>query len=140
MLTTSIHADLTKYRPKIAGGLTARTLACIALALATAVLIAAWAWFALGVGTDSIGIVVFVAVIPFWAIGFLEPEGMKFERWLPLWLRHNFGDDELVYGNGARYEAAGLTGMPAAAREGHEISRAYRKFRLTRGFERWPDA
>ena len=88
MLTTNIHADLTKYRPKIVGGLTARTLACIVLALATAVAIAAVAWLAFGAGADSVGIIIFVAVIPFWSIGFLEPDGMRFEHWLPLWMRH----------------------------------------------------
>ena len=138
MLTTNIHADLTKYRPKIVGGLTARTLACIVLALATAVAIAAVAWLAFGVGADSVGIIVFVAVIPFWSIGFLEPDGMRFERWLPLWMRHNFGGDELVYENRSRYEEAGFGGLTHRGRRAHAVSKAYGRYRGKRGFERWP--
>ena len=64
MLTTNIHADLTKYRPKVIGGLTMRTFTCIVLALATAIALGAWSWFALGADSDAIGIVIFIAVIP----------------------------------------------------------------------------
>lgn len=104
-----VHRDLTKYRAKVVGGLTARTLACVAAAVGASVGAALVSELVLHIDFDNVSWLAYALSLPFWAAGFWRPHGMTAEEWLPLWLRHASGADRLTYDTAARYEAAGLT-------------------------------
>ena len=106
MLSVEIHRDLTRYRAKVVGGLTARSLACTAAALLAGVAAYGWLTWALEIPFEEVSILVYGVTLPFWALGFLEPQGMRPERWLPLWVRQHFGASRLTYDNAARLRRA----------------------------------
>lgn len=135
MLSVPIHKDLTDYRPKVFFGLTTRTLVCVALALVSAVALALWAYFALGIPFARMRVAVFLASAPFWALGFMRPNGLVFEKWLPLFIRYRFGDSELTYVNGKRYGVESLVGGEGKARD--VVTKTYKKLRQQRTIERW---
>ena len=106
MLSIAVHRDLTRYRAKVVGGLTARSLACTAAALLTGAAAYGWLTWALGLPFEEVSILIYASTMPLWALGFLEPGGMRPERWLPLWLRQHFGRSRLTYENTSRLRAA----------------------------------
>ena len=156
MLSVEIHRDLTRYRAKVVGGLTARSLACTAAALLAGVAAYAALVLALGLPFDEASVAIYACTLPLWALGFWEPQGMRPERWLPLWLRHRSTRARLAYGTRDRYLRA-LAGTDASATtttttstatttatttatEGgrRDTSDAYTRFcRHRRGIERW---
>jgi len=132
MLSVAVHKDVAEYQPKIIGKLTARTLICVGGALAFSVIGGCYIYFVLGLSvTDNIGIVYAVS-LPFWLCGFYRPKGMKFEEFLPLWIRHKLSDNRLFY-------------MPSmmklgyveknSERKGMRYDKRYRKFIKSRGIE-----
>lgn len=133
MLSAEIHSDLTRYRAKVVGGLTARTLACVAAALATGVAVGCYLTLVLGLEYEQVSPVIYASTMPLWALGFWEPDGMRPEQWLPLWLRHRGRASRLTYDTGGRMRAA-----YDCERGTHVASKAYRKFgRRQRGVELW---
>ena len=133
MLSAEIHKDLTRYRAKVVAGLSARTLACVAAALATGVAVGGYLTWVLGLEFEQVSIVIYASTIPLWALGFWEPSGMKPERWLPLWLRHQGSASRLTYSNRGRYLAA-----YDVERRAHVTSKAYQAFsKKQRGIELW---
>lgn len=133
MLTAEIHKDLTRYKAKVVAGLSARTLACVAAALATGVAVGAYLTWVLGLEFEQVSIFIYASTIPLWALGFWEPSGMKPEKWLGLWLRHQGARSRLSYSNRGRM-------MAAYDEEGrtHATSKAYRSFaKGQRGIELW---
>ena len=150
MLSVEIHRDLTRYRAKVVGGLTARSLACTAAALLAGVAAYAALVLALGLPFDEASVAIYACTLPLWALGFWEPQGMRPERWLPLWLRHRGARARLAYGTRERYgralseadaTAATTTTMTTTrTTEGgtRGTSDAYARFcRRQRGIERW---
>lgn len=98
MLTLPIQKDLAEYEPKIIGKFTKRTLICTACALAASLLMAFYLNSVICVGIDDWGWLVVLIAVPFWAVGFWKPDGMKAEVWLPLFAKH-LGPDTIVYRN-----------------------------------------
>ena len=141
MLNVEIHRDLTDFRPKVVGGLTARSLACTAAALATGVAAYGWLTWALGLPFEEVSILIYASTLPLWALGFLEPGGMRPERWLPLWLRQHSGAARITYDSAGRLRAALGTDddtMGAVYETGRETGREYERFaRRQRGIELW---
>ena len=140
MLSVEIHRDLTRYRAKVVGGLTARSLAFTCAALATGVAAYGLLTWVLGLDFEEVSLAVYAATVPLWALGFLEPAGMRPERWLPLWLRQHGGGARLTYGTAARFAAAAdePTGHETTKGGSDAESRAYRAFaRRQRGIELW---
>lgn len=136
MLSVSIHRDLTKYKPKVFLGLTARTLIFTALAIAASVGLGAYLYYAQGIAYDEANIPIMAVSLPFWALGFIHPLGLELEEWLPLWLRHTFGTTKLFYSTKARYEASCLIARTSSRKERHaRLSKAYRWLRRRRGIE-----
>lgn len=137
MLSVEIHKDLTRYRAKVAGGLTARTMACIACAIGASVAVGCYSWLVLGIPFDDVSWAAYACSLPFWALGFWRPLRMGVEEWLPLWWRHNAGQSRLAYDNSGRYLQAGLI-RPMTERDARAISKAYRKCAARqRGIELW---
>ena len=136
MLYASVHKDLTKYKPKIIAGLSMRTLLCIVCAIGFSVLIGAYAWFVLGLDFDHFSYAAIILSIPFWLLGFWEPEGMALEKWLPLKLRHEFGTSQLKYSVRERYESEGL--LPTQNERNIHVNNEYRRFaKKQRALELW---
>lgn len=99
MLTLPIQKDLAKYEPKIVGKFTKRTLVCTVCAIAAALLMAFYLNAVICVDIDDWGWLVVAIAVPFWAVGFWKPDGMKAEQWLPLWAKHVIGQDVIEYRN-----------------------------------------
>lgn len=99
MLSLPIQKDLAQYEPKIIGKFTKRTLICTICALSASLLMAFYLNAVICVGIDDWGWLVVAIALPFWAFGFWKPDGMKAEAWLPLWAKHAFGQDAIVYRN-----------------------------------------
>ena len=141
MLSIAVHRDLTRYRAKVVGGLTARSLACTAAALLVGAATYGWLTWALGLPFEEVSLLIYASTLPLWALGFLEPQGMRPERWLPLWLRQHSKRARLAYGTRERYEAAyGDTEKTTTTVKGgtHGTSDTYRRFaQRTRAVERW---
>ena len=106
------------------GGLSARALAFSALALACGLAVGGYLTWVLGLPYESVSVLIYASTIPLWALAFWEPDGMRPERWLPLFLRHHLGASMLTYGTRGRYATAyetnGRRGQdpPASARHG----------------------
>lgn len=138
MLSAEVHKDLTRYHAKVVAGLSARTLACVAAALATGVAVGGYLTWVLGLEYEQVSILIYASTIPLWALGFWEPSGMRPERWLPLWLRHQGSTSRLTYDNAARMRAAYDTDEKRKEARSHVTSKAYQEFaRHQRGIELW---
>ena len=136
MLSAGVHKDLTQYRAKVVGGLTLRTLTCIACALGMSAGTAAYAWFVLGIDFDDISFLVYGVSIPFWLLGFFRPDGMEFEEWLPYWWRHNVGSDRLTYDSDRRLRSE-WEGAEALEPTTRATTAEYEKLTGLRGIESW---
>ncbi|ERL06709.1 PrgI family protein [Olsenella profusa] len=139
MLSSPVHKDLTKYRPKIVAGLSSRTLSCVALAVGVAVGLGCYFWFVLGIPYDNVSFLVYAASMPFWGLAFWRPSGMTPEEWLPLWWRQGRPTNRLSYDNAERYRSWGLLGGHEDAAEDESPWRhGYLRFaRHQRGIELW---
>lgn len=129
MLSLPIQKDLAEYEPKIVGKLTKRTLVCTACAIGSGLVIAFYLNAIVCVDIDDWGWLVVVAALPFWAVGFWKPDGMKAEEWLPLWAKHALGRDSIEYRSAwhldtFRKEMEDVRKKEGAAAPGH-IDRAF---------------
>lgn len=126
MLSVSVHKDITEYTEKVAGKLSARTLACVAGGLATSVAAAAALNLALGVQPSDATLPVAACSMPFWLAGFWRPHGLKAEEFLRLWLAHARRPGPLVYRP---------TSLPCPWLGGAARDRAYAKRMRRKGAE-----
>lgn len=134
MLSAEVHKDLTRYRAKVVGGLSARALAFSALALACGLAVGGYLTWVLGLPYESVSVLIYASTIPLWALAFWEPDGMRPERWLPLFLRHHLGASRLTYETRGRYDAAYET----SGRRANATSKEYQAFsKRQRGIELW---
>ena len=133
MLSAEIHKDLTRYRAKVVGGLSARALVCSALALACGLAVGGYLTWVMGLPYESVSVLIYASTIPLWALGFWEPDGMRPERWLPLFCRHHLGASRLTYETWTRYATA-----YDEERRRRVTSREYQAFaKRQRGIELW---
>lgn len=136
MLTVTINSDITEYRPKVAFGLTLRTIGCIAAALGCSIAIGALLVGAFGVAPAAVVPLFWVPAAPCALVGFVTPHGMPFERFAPLWLRHRYGRHRLSYASpdaNPRLERLDERRRHRADRE----ERIYRKLAGSKGVELW---
>ena len=129
MLSVAVHKDIGEYEPKIVGKLTVRSLVCTALALISALAIGAYSWFILGISTDYSMYAIFTVALPIWMAGFWRPKGMKAEKFIPLWLIHNFSNNRLHLIS-TPYKAFSTT-----KKERTRISKDYRRIIRLRAIE-----
>lgn len=105
MLSVPVHKDITEYREKVVGKLSARTLACTAGGLCASVAAAAATYFGLGIEVADAALPVMACSMPFWLLGFWRPKGLAPERFAPLYLAHLLGDGRLAYAAGGGWPA-----------------------------------
>jgi hypothetical protein len=124
MLSVTIHKDISEYQEKVVGKLSARTLACVAGGLLASIAAAAGVYFGLGIPVsdgDSAGHGRLDAVL---ARRLLAPQGMKAEKFLPLYIEHAMGDGKLAYSTAPRMgSVAGKVKCPKTDRKARKKSR-----------------
>lgn len=137
MLTVQVHKDVTEYQPKIVGGFTGRTLACLGGAMAGAAAVGCLCALVLHIDVDMAMPLIWIGAAPACLLGFYTPHGMKFEKFLPLWWAHAHGKTLILYKTPShRAEgAAAARSRAEAAREGLErdANEAFGKLRRKRG-------
>ena len=97
MLSVAVHKDIAEYQPKVVGKLTTRTLLSIMGALGFSILTGLYIYFVLGLSVGDNMIFIYAVSLPFWCCGFIRPKGMAFEKFVPLWLKAQFGDNHIFY-------------------------------------------
>lgn len=97
MLSVAIHMDIAEYKPKVYFGLTGRTLACCAAALGIWTCTGLYITFVLGLDVSDFQVVGMILSMPFWAMGFWKPNGMKAEVFAKYWIEYNFTRKNIQY-------------------------------------------
>jgi hypothetical protein len=97
MLSVHIQKDISEYKPKLVGSLTARRLISIAAALGLPVLTGVYLVFVLGLDVNAFMPVFMAEGIGFWAFGFIRPRGMDLEYWLPRYMTAMWGGNVLLH-------------------------------------------
>lgn len=97
MLSIGIQKDITEYKPKIVGQLTLRSLVCCVSAIGVSVAVGAYFYFVLGLGYEFAMYGIIFLSIPIWAAGFWHPYGMNLEKFVPLAIKHFFGNNVIKY-------------------------------------------
>lgn len=97
MLSVAVHKDVGEYQPKLVGKLTFRTIGCIAAALGVSLAAGLYGYFVLGLESDEFQMAVMLLSLPFWAMGFWRPKGLKAEVFVRYWLEYNFTRKQVFY-------------------------------------------
>ena len=87
-----IPKEITEYQEKIICGLSIRQLICTVIAMIIS--IPSYIFLLPSLGVDITGYVVILEVVPFIALGFLRPRGLKFEKVLLVFLKHQLGNSK----------------------------------------------
>lgn len=96
-ISVSIPKEITEYEEKIMFGLSLRKLVC----LSSAILLGIGSYFLLtklfGLSMDMASYIIVLEALPFMAFGFVKKDGMPFEQYASLLLRHKMGQHKLAY-------------------------------------------
>ncbi len=96
-VSVSIPKEITEYEEKIMFGLSLRKLICFS----TAVVLGIGSYFLLtkvfGLTMNSASYVIIIEAMPLMALGFVKKEGMPFEKYFALMVRHKIGIKKLSY-------------------------------------------
>lgn len=132
MLSVAVHKDVAEYQPKIIGKMTGRTLICVVGAVVLSLAAAVYVHFVLGLDVAKNAWIIYVVSIPFWLCGFYRPKGMKFEEFLPVWIRHKLSDNRLYY-----IPTMMKIGLVSENKKGKgkKYDKRYRKLLKSRGIE-----
>ena len=90
-----IPKEITEYQEKIMFGLSIRQLVCTVIAIVISV--PSYIFLMNKIGQELTGYIVMIEVVPFIAIGYLKPKGLKFEKVLVMFLKHQFGKSRRNY-------------------------------------------
>ncbi len=135
MLSVAVHKDIAEYKPKVIGKLTMRTLVSIVGALSVSVLCGLYIYFVLNLNVGDFMFVIYAVSLPFWCCGFIQPKGMYFEKFAPLWIRSKFTNDRIFYV--PSMQLAGLVNSTdrSGGKEGKVYGKHYRKQCRLKGAE-----
>ncbi|MDO4596684.1 MAG: PrgI family protein [Coriobacteriaceae bacterium] len=140
MLTVAIHKDVTEYEPKVLGGFSLRTVVCLSVACIAAVVVTIIGFNA-NLDSAVLTPIIFIISAPACFMGFWQPYGMKFEKFLPLYLAHELGDTLVLYKSPShRAEARAMNeGRARLMREtlSRTENKSYEKLRRRSGAEIW---
>lgn len=122
MLSVQIHKDVLEYKPKVVAGLTGRTLAALAAGCGFALLFGVFCTFVLHIDSGTVMYVVWIAAAPAALVGFYQPHGLPFEKFLPLWWEHTNREQTVLYRSPAfrAQLAAGRAARAEAVKAGLE--------------------
>ena len=98
-VSVSIPKEITEYEEKIMFGLSLRKLVCFT----SAVVLGIGSYFlctkVLGLTMDTASYIIIAEAMPLMAFGFIKKDGMPFEKYFALILRHKIGQNKLSYGS-----------------------------------------
>ncbi|MCI9130313.1 MAG: PrgI family protein [Eggerthellaceae bacterium] len=130
MLSVPVRKDISEYKSKVIGQLTARTLITIVIALTVAVSLGVILQLVLGISWTYAQWPIYLSAFGIWALGLWRPYGMPLERYIPLWIQHNLKSDQCVYVS----TPSRLKGKANEASE-DQLSKTYARLSKTRGIE-----
>lgn len=133
MLSVAVHKDIAEYQPKIIGKLTARTLGCICAALGLSLIAGLYMYFVLGLDVSQFQVVIMAISLPFWAMGFWRPQGMKAELFAKYWIEYNFTKKQIR--NVPSFKLIGYVNMADERKELKPYDKEQRKLSRTPGIE-----
>lgn len=90
-----IPKEITEYQEKIMFGLSIRQLICTVIAIVISV--PSYIILMNKIGQELTGYIVIIEVAPLIAIGYLKPKGLKFEKVLLMFLKHQLGKSKRYY-------------------------------------------
>lgn len=97
MISVPIPKEITEYEEKIMFGMSLRKLICFS----TAIIISIGTYFlctkVLGLSMDTASYIIIIEVMPLLASGFIKKDGITFEKYFILFLRHKLGQNKLSY-------------------------------------------
>lgn len=98
-VSVSIPKEITEYEEKIMFGLSLRKLVCFS----AAVILGIGSYFLctkfLGLSMDAASYIIIFEAMPLMAFGFIKKDGMPFEKYFALLIRHKIGTNKLPYGS-----------------------------------------
>lgn len=97
MLSVPVRKDISEYKSKIFGKLTARTIITALTAVTLAIVVACVLQFILHVDWMFTQWFVYIIAFAVFGIGFYRPLGLAMEDFIPLWVRHKLTDDRCLY-------------------------------------------
>lgn len=98
-VSVPILKEITEYEEKIMFGLSGRKLICFGLAIVMSIGTYFLCTKLLGMSMDNTGYIIMIEVMPLMALGFVKKDGMPFEKYAALVIRHKIGVKKLVYEN-----------------------------------------
>lgn len=96
-ISVPIPKEITEYEEKIMFGLSIRKLICFVIAIVSSIGTYFLCTKALGMTMDGASYVIIIVAIPFMALGFIKKDGMPFEKYFVLFMRHKNGIHKLYY-------------------------------------------
>lgn len=98
-ISVPIPKEITEYEEKIMFGLSLRKLVCFS----SAVVLGVGTYFlctkVLGLTMDTASYIIIAEAMPLMAFGFIKKDGMTFEKYAALLIRHKTGMNKLSYEN-----------------------------------------
>ena len=105
-ISVPIPKEITEYEEKIMFGLSLRKLVCFS----SAVVLGVGTYFlctkVLGLTMDTASYIIIAEALPLMALGFIKKDGMTFEKYAALLIRHKTGMNKLSYENDLADETA----------------------------------
>jgi hypothetical protein len=96
-ISVPIPKEITEYEEKIMFGLSLRKLICFS----SAVVLGIGTYFlctkVFGLTMDTASYIIIVEALPLMALGFIKKDGMPFEQYFALLIRHKTGRNQLSY-------------------------------------------
>ncbi len=96
-VSVQIPKEITEYEEKIMFGLSIRKLICFSVAVVLGVGSYFLCTKVLGLTMDTTSYVIIIESLPLMAMGFIKKNGMPFEKYFALVIRHKTGMNQLSY-------------------------------------------
>lgn len=97
MIEVRVPKDINEYQEKVILGMSLRQLICFICAIVLCVGTYILGTAVLGLSMQLLSYVIMIEAVPLFAVGFIRKNGMPFEKYFMLWLRHRFGKNKLHY-------------------------------------------
>lgn len=98
-INVSIPKEITEYEEKIMFGLSFRKLITLIIAIILSIATYFFCTTLLGLSMDATSYIIIIESLPLMAFGFIKKDGLTFEEYAMLIIRHKFGNKKLPYEN-----------------------------------------
>lgn len=96
-ISVPIPKEITEYEEKIMFGLSIRKLVCFSLAVVLGIGTYFLCTKVFGLTMDTTSYIIIIEALPLMALGFIKKDGMPFEQYFALLIRHKTGRNQLSY-------------------------------------------